>query len=122
MSCAPQPFPQQLYCLKEEEREPWREERAKVFNVSTSCVELKLPKKSLKISAGLFVQGLRRGWGGLGYDWKWGTEGGGAGAFGATALRGDLGGFCALLNIPPALSAPGSLVGTLKGGTAVELC
>lgn len=37
VSCAPQPFPQQLYCLEEEEREPWREERAKVFNVSTSC-------------------------------------------------------------------------------------
>lgn len=40
----PQQFPQQFYCLKEEEREPWREELAKVCNISTSCMELKVPK------------------------------------------------------------------------------
>lgn len=61
VSCYPQRFPQPFYCLKEEEREPWREELAKVFNISTSCMELKVPKKSLKITAEMFIQGPKLG-------------------------------------------------------------
>lgn len=44
------------------------------------------------------------------------------GAFRAAGLRGGLGGFHALLSIPLALSGSGALVGSLKMGTAIELC
>lgn len=73
----------------------------------------KASQKSLKIAAGMFVQGLRLGWEGLG----WGAEGGGAGGlWGCWAGLGELGGFCALLNIPPALLGSGSSKGSPENG------
>lgn len=44
------------------------------------------------------------------------------GAFRAAGLRGGLGGFHALLSIPPALPGSGSLLGSLEMGTTIELC
>lgn len=44
VSCSPQRFPQPFYCLEEEEREPWREELAKVFNILHLAWSSRFPK------------------------------------------------------------------------------